>query len=84
VGDMGNSSKLARIQVGGVATLKAGAATTVKAAVIDVSAAASLALDGGAVGIQLAPGKVTIKGDMKLDAGASIKITGNPDNVTKA
>jgi hypothetical protein len=84
VGDMGQSSKLARLQVGGVATLKAGAATSVKAAVIDVSAAASLALDSGALGIQLSPGKVVIKGDLKLDAGASIKVMGNPDNVTKS
>lgn len=50
---------------------------------IEIVATSKLALSQGGLSIELTPGGVTLKGDVKLDGGGAITVTGNAEHLTK-
>ena len=78
-----HSSKLAKVNVGGMASLKAGTSVDLSATSITLEALAGLTLSGAGASIALTPGSVKITGDLKIVAGGQVTFTGSQDELTK-
>jgi hypothetical protein len=51
--------------------------------VIHLEAKSKLTIQAGGLKFELAPDKITIAGPIKLTSGNTIKVSGNPDHLTK-
>ena len=63
--------------------LKSAIKLEVRGDVIELEAKSKFAFTAGAMTIEMTPGVTTIKGPLKLDSNNSIKVSGNPDHLTK-
>ena len=70
------------VRVGATATFSSEERIEIHGEEIYLEAATELTFGGGGMSMTLAPGKLSIEGKMKLDAGDKIVVTGNKDNLT--
>jgi type VI secretion system secreted protein VgrG len=82
-GDMSNSAKTTKINVGADAGLTSAIKLEMHSEVIHLEAKEKLTLSAGGLLIELGPDKTTIKGAIKLTSGNTIRVSGNPDHLTK-
>jgi hypothetical protein len=79
---MGYSAKQSKITVTGDADLKGDEKININGDEIVLEADALLGFQSQGLELKLEPGKTTIGGQMKIDAGNLIKVTGNKNNIT--
>ncbi len=82
-GDMSYSANKSKITVGTDASLKSGVKLEMRGDVIELEAKSKFSFTVGAMAIEMTPGVLTIKGPLKLDSDNTIKVSGNPDHLTK-
>jgi type VI secretion system secreted protein VgrG len=82
-GDMSNSAKTTKITVGADAGLTSAIKLEMHSEVIHLEAREKLTLSAGGLLFELAPDKTTIKGPIKLTSDNTIRVSGNPDHLTK-
>lgn len=81
--DLNVSAKKTEVDVGADASMTSSLRFELRSDVIEIECASKLTLTGAGTTIELTPGKTTVTGPMKLDAGCAIRVTGSPDNLTK-
>ncbi len=81
-GNMSVTAEKTVVRVGGTATLSSEERIEIHGEEIYLEAATELTFGGGGMSMTLAPGKLSIEGKMKLDAGDKIVVTGNKDILT--
>ena len=82
-GSLSNSAKTTKINVGTDAALTSAIKIELHGEVIHLEAKDKLTLSAGGLRFELAPGKTTITGALKLTSDNTIRVTGNPDHLTK-
>jgi type VI secretion system secreted protein VgrG len=82
-GDMSYSANKSTITVGTDVSLKSGVKLEMRGDVIELEAKSKFAFSVGGMSIEMTPGVLTLKGPLKLDSNNSIKVSGNPDHLTK-
>jgi hypothetical protein len=83
--DLSYSAPKSSITVGGVATLSSDEKLKLESdGTITMEALAELGFTADDLTIKLAPAKVTLEGDVKVNAGDTVKVTGKPDEITKS
>jgi hypothetical protein len=81
-GNMSVSAEKTVVRVGASATFSSEERIEIHGEEIFLEAETELTLGGGGMSMTLAPGKLSIEGKMKLDAGDKIVVTGNKDILT--
>lgn len=81
-GNMSVTADKTVVRVGMNATLSSEERMEIHGEEIYLEAATELTFGGGGMSMTLAPGKLSIEGKMKLDAGDKIVVTGNKDILT--
>jgi len=81
-GNMSVTAEKTVVRVGATATFSSEERIEIHGEEIYLEAATELTFGGGGMSMTLAPGKLSIEGKMKLDAGDKIVVTGNKDNLT--
>ncbi|MEO7331891.1 MAG: hypothetical protein ABI193_25165, partial [Minicystis sp.] len=82
-GDMSYSANKSKITVGADTSLKSGVKIEMRGEVIELEAKSKFSFSVGGMAIEMTPGVLTIKGPLKLDSNNTIKVSGNPDHLTK-
>jgi type VI secretion system secreted protein VgrG len=82
-GDMSSSAKKTRINVGADAALSSAIKIEMHGEVIHLEAREKLTLSSGGLSIELGTEKTTITGSVKLASDNTIRVSGNPDHLTK-
>jgi len=82
-GDMSNSAKTTKINVGADAGLTSAIKLEMHSEVIHLEAREKLTLSAGGLLFELGPDKLTIQGPVKLTSDNTIRVSGNPDHLTK-
>ena len=81
-GNMSVTTEKTVVRVGATATLSSEERMEIHGEEIYIEAATELTFGGGGMSMTLTPGKLSIEGKMKLDAGDKIVVTGNKDILT--
>jgi type VI secretion system secreted protein VgrG len=82
-GDMSSSAKTTKINVGTDAALTSAIKIELHSDIIHLEAKEKLTLSAGGLLIEMGPGKTRIVGPLKLTSDNTIRVTGNPDHLTK-
>jgi type VI secretion system secreted protein VgrG len=82
-GDMSVSAKKSKIKIAADAGMKSEVRFEMRSEVIHLEAKSKLTIQAGGLKFELAPDKITIAGPIKLTSGNTIKVSGNPDHLTK-
>ena len=82
--DRGIAGENCKVTVGGLAQLESKERIEIQGDEITIEAAGKLELKQGELLIQLTPGKTTVQGKLRLEAGENVQVTGKDDNLTKS
>ncbi|MEP7121891.1 MAG: type VI secretion system tip protein TssI/VgrG [Byssovorax sp.] len=82
-GDMSVSAKKSKIKIGADAGMKSEKRFEMRSEVIHLEAKQKLTIQAGGLKFELEPDKITIAGPLKLTSGNTIRVSGNPDHLTK-
>ena len=83
VDDMSVSSKKSKIKIATDAGLESAVRFEMHSDTIHLEAKSKLTIKAGGLLFQLEPDKITIAGPVKLKSGNTIRVSGNPDHLTK-
>jgi type VI secretion system secreted protein VgrG len=81
--NVSTSTQKTTITIGGSANFNAGKRIEIVGKTVELVARSSFTIAGGGGSITLTPGGIEMSGDVKLDAGTTITVTGSPDNITR-
>jgi type VI secretion system secreted protein VgrG len=82
-GDLSVSAKKTKVNVGADAAIKSGIRVEMRSEVIHLEATSKMTLKVGGLVFEFGPDKTTITGPLKLKSDNTIRVTGNPDHLTK-
>ena len=82
-GDMSVSAKKSKVDIGASARWSSEERVELRGRAIEITAADKLALVGASSSVEMTPGKVTMKGAVKLESSGKITVRGNPEKLTK-
>lgn len=81
--DMGISAKNTKVEIAAAARLESSERVSIQSDHIVLEADASLTLRSGSLEIAMTPGSTALKGQIRIESGSNLMVTGNPDNITK-
>jgi type VI secretion system secreted protein VgrG len=82
-GDMSVSAKKSKIKIAADAGMKSAVRFEMRSEVIHLEGKSKITIQAGGLLFELAPDKITIAGPLKLTSDNTIRVTGNPDHLTK-
>jgi type VI secretion system secreted protein VgrG len=82
-GSMSVSAKKSKIKIAADAGMKSEIRFEMRGEIIHLEGKSKITIQAGGLLFELAPDKITIAGPMKLKSGNTIRVSGNPDHLTK-